>query len=150
MSIPWLVRPAGRDDAEILARLESEAFGPASWGAESVQRGLGAPLVSALLVCRLVDLPPEGFALWRRLVDEGELLSIGVKRGSRRLGAADALMDAVIADAGAEGLGAVVLEVDAANLAARALYAKHDFRKVGERRAYYRNGADALVLRRRL
>lgn len=150
MTPAWLVRPAGRDDAEALVSLEAEAFGPASWGAQSVRSGLGAPLVSALLAFRRIDEPALAFALWRRLSEEGEILSLGVARAARREGAADALIEAILSDAESEGLAAMFLEVASGNATARALYAKHGFRKVGERRAYYRNGDDALVLRRRL
>jgi ribosomal-protein-alanine N-acetyltransferase len=150
MNAIWIVRPAGRDDSDALVALERETFGPASWGADSVRSGLGAPLVSALVVSRGVSVPPDGFALWRRLAEEGELLSLGVRRSARRLGAAAALMDAILSDAEAEGLRALFLDVAETNEAARALYARYGFRRVGTRKAYYRNGADALVLKRLL
>ena len=146
----WLVRPAAVGDANVLAALEVKAFGPASWGAGNVKAGLAAPLVSALLAFRDGGLEAEAFALWRTLGDEGEILSIGVKSDTRRRGAGDALVEAILSDASADSLVAMFLEVDARNAAAIGLYEKHGFERIGVRRRYYRDGADAWVLRKSL
>lgn len=143
----WRIRPATRTDAEALATLEAAAFGPASWGADGVKHGLTAPHVRTLLAFGESG-GPAGFALWRLLGREAEILTIGTRPAARRRGAADALLEATLQDAVAQGCSAMFLEVDAGNAAARALYEKHGFETVGERRSYYRNGADALVLRR--
>ncbi len=146
----WVVRRASVADGAALAAVEAAAFGSQSWGERSVRGGLSAPFVSALLAFSPQDETPIGFALWRRLGAECEILSLGVAPGSRRKGAGEALLSAVLADARAARLGAIFLEVEVGNRAAYALYAKHGFTRVGVRRAYYRNGADAEVLRRGL
>jgi ribosomal-protein-alanine N-acetyltransferase len=102
-----------------------------------------------LLACR-DERAAEGFALWRRLGEEGEILSIGVIPSARRRGAAGALLDKIAQDARTQGVIALFLEVDAGNAAARALYARYGFAVIGERRSYYRNGADAQVLKKQL
>lgn len=150
MSGGWLIRSAERADAAALAALERDAFGDASWGAASVKESIGAPYVSALLAFGPTAGEPLGFALWRRLGEEGEILSLGVAPSVRRQGAADALLEAIIAGACGAGVSALFLEVDAGNAAAKALYAKHGFEPVGERKGYYRSGADAHVLRKGL
>ncbi len=147
MTGAWRIRPATRDDAEVLAALEAAAFGPASWGAESVKHGLTAPHVCALLAFGKDD-GPAGFALWRTLGREAEILTIGTRPSARRRGAAGTLLEALLRDAALRGCSTMFLEVEAGNDAARALYEKHGFETVGERRGYYRNGGDALVLRR--
>lgn len=143
----WLVRKAGPDDVEAIIAIEARAFGPASWGAAAIRDGVGAPYVEAI-VGGLADRPPQGFALWRRLGDEGEILSLAVDGPSRGRGLAKALLAELILSAEAGRVGALFLEVDAGNAPALGLYARAHFRQVGRRRRYYRNGADALVLRR--
>lgn len=150
MTFGWLIRHAEPCDASALAVIESAAFGPASWGAASVKESIGAPYVTALLAFGPAGTDPLGFALWRRLGEEGEVLSIGVAPPARRQGGGDALLRAVIAGAREVGVSVLFLEVDAGNAAAKALYAKHGFQNVGARKAYYRNGADAHVLKKAL
>jgi len=48
------------------------------------------------------------------------------------------------------GVDAVFLEVDENNAPARRLYRKAGFTEVGGRKAYYQEGASAVVLRRDL
>lgn len=145
-----LVRAASAKDFAAIVAIEALAFREASWGARAVREGLSAPLVSALVAARAAAEPAEGFVLWRTLGDEAEILSIAVVPAARRQGVARALMAAALEDARAEGLRAMFLEVDAANAAARDLYAALDFYEVGRRRRYYRNGHDALILRKDL
>lgn len=146
----WIVRPAAKSDWATIAAVERASFGRLSWGETSLRDGLSEPLVSALVAVRDGDAEPHGFTLWRTLGDEAEILSIGVRPGARRQGAAGAMMAAALEDARAEGLRAMFLEVDAENVAARALYAKLGFYLVGRRKGYYRNGHDAHVLRKDL
>ncbi|MBB5517555.1 ribosomal protein S18-alanine N-acetyltransferase [Amphiplicatus metriothermophilus] len=143
----WLVRPAAPADMDALVAIEADSFGPASWGADAVRQGLGEPGVFAL-VAEGSDGAIGGFILWRRAADEGEILSLAAAARVRRAGAAKALLAEVILAAEAMRLRALFLEVRADNAAARALYEKARFATVGRRRRYYRDGADALVLRR--
>ena len=146
----YFVRAAGRSDWDRIVLIEALAFERASWGPRSVRDGLSAALVSAFVVCRTAGDMPDGFALWRSLGDEAEILSIAVAPDRRRRGMGKALLDEVMISAASEGLRALFLEVDAGNAPARALYFGAGFQKVGLRKKYYRNGADALVLRKDL
>ena len=143
----WLVRPAAPADMDAVVAIEADSFGPASWGAAAVRKGLDEPGVFAL-AAEGPDGAVGGFVLWRRIVDEGEILSLAVAPGARRSGAAKALLAEIVLAAEAMRLKALFLEVRADNAAARALYQKARFEIVGRRRRYYRDGSDALVLRR--
>lgn len=145
-----LVRTASAKDWDAIVAIEALSFREQSWGAKSLRDGLSAPLVSALVAATSAGGPAEGFVLWRTLGDEAEILSIGVVPAARRRGVAEAMMAAALEDARSEGLRAMFLDVDSANEAARALYRKLDFYEVGRRRRYYRNGHDALILRKDL
>lgn len=143
----WSVRAAKLSDAEIIVDIEARAFASASWGAAAVADGLTAPQVSAL-----VAFPPDareaaGFAFWRSLGEEAEILSIGVAPRMRRRGGARALLDAIVERARDEGVRKIFLEVDVANVAAALLYESAGFERIGRRKRYYRNGGDALVMR---
>ncbi|MEQ1930090.1 MAG: GNAT family N-acetyltransferase [Parvularculaceae bacterium] len=146
----WIVKPASKGDLDAIVVIERAAFGPFSWGEQALRHGFSEPLLSALVATRAGAEAPDGFTLWRTLGDEAEILSIGVRPGARRLGGAQAMMVAALEDARAEGLRAMFLEVDAENEAARGLYEKLGYYLVGRRRAYYRNGHDAHVLRKDL
>lgn len=142
-----VVRRAEARDADAIVAIEARAFGRASWGSEAVRSGMTAPYVSTL-VAEWPDGLIQGFAMWRQLGEEGEILSLAVDNEARRHGMAKALLAEIIVAAEALRLSALFLEVDAGNEPALALYARAHFEEVGRRRRYYRNGADALVLRR--
>lgn len=146
----FFVRAADRSDWDRIVLIEALAFERASWGGKSVREGLSTALVNAFVVCRTVGELPDGFALWRSMGDEAEILSIAVAPDRRRGGMGRALLDEILISAASEGMRSLYLEVDAGNTAARALYDHAGFQRVGLRKKYYRNGADALVLRKDL
>lgn len=89
-----------------------------------------------------------GLILARVAADEAEVLTLAVVPEARRRGVGRMLLTQACAEAAARGAATMFLEVAADNDAARALYAALGFRPVGQRRAYYPGGVDALVLRR--
>ena len=93
-----------------------------------------------------------GFIISRKILDEGEVLTIAVKSDNRRRGVAAALLDAHLSALPMARVRTLFLEVDEANGAARALYAKFGFVEKGRREGYYRmtNGsrASALIMRK--
>ncbi len=141
----YSIRSAGLDDAALLARLEAQSFGERSWGENNVKASFVAPRVTILLAGKAAN-PPSGFAMWRDLGGEAELLTIGVEPGAQRQGLAAALLAAVRKQAGAAGAARLFLEVDAGNEAALALYKAGGFEKISLRRAYYRDGSDAVIM----
>lgn len=92
-----------------------------------------------------------GFILSRLVLDEAEVLTVAVAPRFRRRGMGGALLAAHVALLAARGAKTVFLEVEAANVAALALYGRYGFRQIGARKAYYRKpggaAAEALVLR---
>ncbi|HTT78304.1 MAG TPA: GNAT family N-acetyltransferase [Stellaceae bacterium] len=134
-----------------LADLHCACFPAEPWDAAALQR-----LLALFGVFGYLAWPgdaPAGFALARDLGDEVEILSLGVMPVCRRQGIGRALLDAVVGEAGRRRRGSVVLEVAAANVAARRLYAGAGFVQVGRRPRYYRHregSDDALILRRAL
>jgi ribosomal-protein-alanine N-acetyltransferase len=89
-----------------------------------------------------------GYAVGRSVLDEGEILNLGVARAARRQGVGRALVERLMEVFTSRGVRRVFLEVRQSNLAAQRLYAGFGFTAVGRRRQYYRSPAeDAVVLR---
>ncbi len=142
---PYTIRRAEKSDAQVLATLEEAAFGKHAWGADGVAGGFCAAGVE-IVFCELEKMPPIGFAIWRAAAGEAELLSIGVVPDARGSGAGAALLGAVFDAAKRAGAGAIYLEVDPANMSAVRLYKRAGFTDTARRKAYYRSGADAVIM----
>ena len=93
---------------------------------------------------------PEGFILCRAAAGEAEVLTLLVLPPYRRVGWAQALLNAAAAAARDAGAEAMFLEVADDNVAGKCLYNAQGFREVGKRPRYYHGSIDALVLRRDL
>ena len=88
-----------------------------------------------------------GYANFLHVLDEGDIGNVAVAPEHRRQGIADALLDALCARAAALDLAFLTLEVRASNAPAIALYRKHGFQTVGQRRNYYQKpDEDALLM----
>lgn len=108
-------------------------------GYKATRRAQGAPILFV------------GAILFRTMADEGEILSLLVRNSARRRGIASALMTRALDTMKREGVVSVFLEVSETNRAARALYRRFGFEKVGVRYNYYstkhQESHNALVLR---
>lgn len=92
-----------------------------------------------------------GFALLRVVIDEAELMLLGVAPSLRRRGHASALWRAVEGALAERGVLRVLLEVRASNDPAIALYEAQGFAEIARRRGYYKDtGEDALVMERKI
>ena len=80
---------------------------------------------------------PVGFALVAGVLDERELLSLGVVPAYRRRGAASALIEGVVERVRGEGVTRLFLEVAEDNDEARRLYASVGFEQIGRRPGDY-------------
>ena len=78
--------------------------------------------------------------------DDAHITSLAVAGEARRRGHGRRLVTALVALAGSLGAEAVTLEVRASNEAALALYGRCGFEVVGERRRYYPDGEDAVIM----
>lgn len=126
----------------MLAAIHAESFPPEErWDAASIGEQLGQPGIRALVA------PGGGFVMWQHAVDEAEILTLAVLPALRRVGVGRALMSAAMDTMAAAGIVVLFLEVARDNQPARRLYAALGFVQVGERRRYYADGSDALVLR---
>jgi ribosomal-protein-alanine N-acetyltransferase len=140
-----VVRAAAPDDLAPLLSLEADAFGPDAW-TEAVLAEALAGAGRRTVVAE--DGEVLGYAVSRVAGDVVDLERIVVRRGARRRGVAGELLADLLAHPG--GADRMLLEVSAANSAAVAFYVRHGFSQIDVRPRYYRDGTDALVLRRAL
>lgn len=124
--------------APVFAALHRRAFPHGPWDEASFATLLAQPGMHGFLDER------GGFLLLRIVLDEAEIITIGVT--APRQGIATALLAQGIAACRAACAAKIHLEVAEDNAPARALYAAHHFSQTGRRRAYYANGAAALTL----
>jgi ribosomal-protein-alanine N-acetyltransferase len=137
--------PLSATEAPDLAALHAAAFPPAeAWGADAIALMLGLEGGFGF------GLAGQGFVLARAVAGEAEILTLAVAPAARRQGVAALLLRAAMMEAQRRDAEAMFLEVSDRNTAARGLYARAGFAQVGQRRRYYADGSDALVLSRRL
>jgi len=102
-------------------------------------------------LCRVDEQQDEirGYAILRPVLDEAELLSIGVAAGQQRNGRGRAMLLEMLDLACEINMLRVFLEVRASNAAALALYRSSGFGQIGVRRDYYKNASgseDAITM----
>jgi len=91
----------------------------------------------------------RGYAILMPVLQEAELLNIGVAAGQQRKGLGRALLLEMLDMACARNILRVFLEVRASNAAALALYRSAGFVEIGVRRGYYQNAngsEDAITM----
>lgn len=147
--------PLEKDDAAIAATLHRMRFAR-PWGDDEFDSLLSQDPVFGFLALMegATGRTAGGFVLARAMAGEAEILTIGVDERFARAGLGWRLMQAALREAKMRGAEDIFLEVDEDNAAARGLYAKLGFSKVGERKAYYAAAdgrrSTALVMRRDL
>ncbi|MBV8199477.1 MAG: ribosomal protein S18-alanine N-acetyltransferase [Acidobacteria bacterium] len=144
-----LLRPAAPADLPHLVAIEASAFAD-PWPEAVMAAELAQPGGVMLVAGGGGGRPPSGYACFRLGGGEAELLRIAVVPAERGQGIARRLLAAGLERLRAAGVARCYLEVRPGNAGALALYHALGFELCGRRRAYYRDGTDALVLRRGL
>lgn len=147
MTAAVTIRDAWEEDTLALAWLERAAF-PDPWPPDLIGQELRHPNAVVLVACEEGD--PVGYASFHCVVDESELLRLAVFPEQRRRGIARLLLEHGFERLCELEIESCFLEVREDNHGAIALYRDFGFAYAGRRRAYYRDGTDALVLTRRV
>ncbi|HXH76964.1 GNAT family N-acetyltransferase [Nocardioides sp.] len=143
-----MIRLATAADLPDLAVLERELFGADAWDEAALRAELDGP------GRRFVVTDPDGtdglvgYAVSMSLGDVVDLQRIAVRADAQRSGVATALLDDLLEHP--READRMLLEVSAANGAAIAFYARAGFARIDVRARYYRDGSDAIVMRRAL
>jgi ribosomal-protein-alanine N-acetyltransferase len=91
----------------------------------------------------------RGYAILMQVMEEAELLNIGVAARQQRRGLGRAMLIEMLDEARQKKMQRVFLEVRVSNVAAIALYRSAGFSEIGLRRSYYRNAGgseDAVTM----
>lgn len=92
-----------------------------------------------------------GYVGSQSVLGEADMMNLAVREDARRQGIARALVEALCAQLGEDGVKLLTLEVRASNLAAAALYESLGFTQIGLRpNYYYHPKEDARILRKEL
>lgn len=97
-----------------------------------------------------IDGEVIAFILLNKNYDDADLESICVKPDLRKTGIGSNLLSLAIKKSKDLGLNAIFLEVRKSNIIAKKLYEKFDFVFVSERKKYYADGENALVMKREI
>lgn len=149
------IRSARAGDLGALVDLEARAF-PDPWSPAMLAGELGNAHAFQLLAFpprapgaaeAVEETAPVGYAAFRAVGGEAELLRLAVVPEARRHGVGRALLEHGLARLAAEGVAACFLEVRETNLPAIRLYEGLGFAAAGRRRGYYPDGTDARIYR---
>lgn len=80
------------------------------------------------------------------ILDEADIMNIITKKNKRNQGFAKFLLNELITIAKEENCKTITLEVDENNLPAIKLYKDFEFKEVGKRKNYYKNGNTAILM----
>jgi ribosomal-protein-alanine N-acetyltransferase len=94
--------------------------------------------------CEII-MSENGFIVYRIVLDEAEIITIGVNPETRRDGIASAMIRIIENNLKNQGVKKIFLEVALTNIPAQKLYEKCGFKTVGLRPKYY-DGIDAILM----
>ncbi len=140
------IREAEVGDLGALVELEAHAFAD-PWTPPQVFAELGDGHAFVLIALGGTPRAPLGFAVFRHIAGEAELLRLGVAPPARRQGVGRRLTEAGLDRLRELRCDGCYLEVRTNNTGAIALYESLDFRRTGTRRGYYSDGTDALLMK---
>lgn len=87
-----------------------------------------------------------GFGGIKIILDEATLMNIVTKKNKRNQGFAKMLLNELITISQEENCSSITLEVNENNLSAIHLYKLFNFKEVGKRKNYYKNGNTAILM----
>jgi len=139
------MRAMTQDDVDAVLAIE-EAVQKFPW-----TRGNFVDALANGYICCVDDTDGEirGYAVLMPVLEDAELLNIGVAPGQQRKGLGRAMLLEMLDVACGRNILRAFLEVRASNEAALALYSSAGFIKIGVRRGYYQNASgseDAITM----
>ena len=148
----YRILPVGREHAKALADLHKKCFAK-GWSHLEFESFFDRAGVFAAIAYHKTH-GAVGFVLCWMIGEQCDILSMGVLADHRRDGVGVMLLEYALDDAASLGASFMMLEVNANNTAAHALYEAHGFEKFSVRKGYYTNPdgtkADAMCMRKPL
>ena len=142
------LRPMTTSDVHEVARIETTAFST-PWSEQTFRSLLHRPGVELWVAEWGTQL--AAYAILWKVLDEGELANIAVRKDLRGLGIGSGLLSRILEVAEGSGVRRLYLEVRESNGLAREMYARRGFHEIGVRKGYYEGPhEDARVLKKSL
>lgn len=139
------VRPLAEADLKAILEIEKQCF-PIPWSADHFRHELANPIAS-LIGCDVARFL-AGYICYWLIAGEMEILNVAVDPSYQRQGIAGALLAEAFRQCQGKGLDSAWLEVRAGNAPAIGLYEQFGFIVNGQRKRYYKDGEDALLMMR--
>ena len=136
------VRKAKNTDAHSIAALERSCI-DCPWTESQIAQEINS---DAVFLVAEEDGEFCGYVSGEVTCDECEISNIAVVSSHRRRGAGKALLTALLGELKAGEVKSVFLLVRDGNIPAISLYTSLGFKKIGQRKNYYK-GKDALIMR---
>ena len=138
--------PMAAEHLDRLEQLERMCFSR-PWSKKMLAEELDNQCAAFLVAVEPETEQPVGYAGLLVVADEGYITNVAVDPACRRQGVANQLLQVFDSFARGNHLAFLTLEVRASNAPAIALYRKHGFQTVGQRRNYYQKpDEDALLM----
>jgi ribosomal-protein-alanine N-acetyltransferase len=140
-----------RGDIDAILAIQQSSFHATSWDRTAYEDMQEMPMQETLTFNRCIvgtcNTEVAGFASYRVIQDDAELLNIAVSPSRRRRGIGVRLLLGVIDAVKRSGANRLFLEVRESNTAARGLYNRFGFEEQSRRVGYYSHPPeDALAL----
>ncbi len=128
--------PMTSEHISAIAAIERECFST-PWSEKALEEELNVP--SAIFITALDNGSVAGYVGMHHLGDVGYICNVAVSSEYRHKGIAGALLEHLIDYALRNSLSEITLEVRTSNEAARKLYEKFGFKRLGTRPNFYTN-----------
>ena len=135
------------DPAHSLEALAKE-WGDEFWSISQIEASLKRENVFIMSACSAGVV--EGLCFYELSLPSADILYVYVSLKMRGKGLGRALVERVVRDCQGKSASSLFLEVRVSNTKAIGLYQAVGFKEMGRRRHYYRDGEDALILRKNL
>ena len=142
-----MIRCLELKDIPTVVKLEEEIFGE-SLGYEMLSEEISNPLIWF----RVIEIDNEviGYIGGYFFMDDGEIINFLINEKYQHMGYGTQLFNSIMDEEKSTGIKRVTLEVRRSNMKGINFYIKHNFKEISVRKHYYKNGEDALVMRKEL
>lgn len=138
------IEPMNESHIEAIAQIEKECFSE-PWSEDGIKSELSNE-TGRFFTAKIFD-NVLGYIGMHIVLDECYIANVAVKESFRRRGVGDALLSFAENTAEKEGCAFISLEVRVSNLSAIALYKKHGYAVMGERKDFYKSPVEnALIM----
>ncbi len=142
-----IIRKANLDDVEAIVSLDQEVL-QTNWHEKLYAESIVLKDTQSLVLDhegRLI-----GFLIYRNIGGDFEIIQLALNKAYQRQGLASMMIDYMIQDAQSSHIEFIYLEVEMDNLPALNLYKKYGFEVIHQRKNYYGQGQDAIVMRKEM